>query len=165
MTYRGSWVARTGLAILLIAGTAARGHAQNEKPTPQQTAAIRTCADKNQDDVTEAERQCLFNLVASPCQNTPDGQSNLGMADCFRLEAAIWDGLLNDNFKRLREGLNDKQAARARDMQKAWIAARDATCAFYDVKIHGSMAIPMAAACLARETARRALLLRAFTGL
>jgi uncharacterized protein YecT (DUF1311 family) len=50
-------------------------------------------------------------------------------------------------------------------MQKAWNAARDATCAFYAIKMHGSMAIPMAAACLARETARRALLLRVFTGL
>jgi uncharacterized protein YecT (DUF1311 family) len=165
MAHRGTWVARVGLAILLIAVAATGGHAQNEKPTPQQTAAIRACADKNQDDVTEAERQCLFNLVASPCQTMPEGQSNLGMADCFRLETAIWDGLLNDNFRRLRELLDDKQAAQARDMQKAWIAARDATCAFYDVKVHGSMAIPMAAACLARETARRALLLRAFTGL
>jgi uncharacterized protein YecT (DUF1311 family) len=43
-----------------------------------------------------------------------------------------------------------------------WIAYRDTTCNFYMDKIQGSMAIPMGAACAARETARRALLLRFF---
>jgi uncharacterized protein YecT (DUF1311 family) len=47
-------------------------------------------------------------------------------------------------------------------MQQAWIAYRDTTCNFYMDKIQGSMAIPMGAACAARETARRALLLRFF---
>ncbi len=160
------------LAVALVAAPAicraqdrAPERVQDAKPTPQQTAAIRACAEKNKDDVTEAERQCLFNLVATPCQSTPEGQSNLGMADCFRLEAVIWDGLLNDNFRQLRDGLDTGQLARARDMQRAWIASRDATCGFYDVKIQGSMAIPMAAACVARETAHRALLLKFFTGL
>lgn len=165
MAYRQGWAAHAGLVFLLIMAAVPGARAQDEKPTPQQTGVIRACADKNQDDVTEAERQCLFNLVATPCQDTPEGQSNLGMADCFRLEAAIWDELLNDNFRALREVLDERQLAKARDMQRTWIAARDATCAFYDVRIQGSMAIPMAAACLARETARRALLLRVFTGL
>jgi uncharacterized protein YecT (DUF1311 family) len=87
------------------------------------------------------------------------------MADCFRLEGRIWDGLLTDNFKRLRTSLDDQQIAKAREMQRAWIASRDSTCGFYDVKIRGSMAIPLGAACIARETARRALLLRSFDGL
>jgi uncharacterized protein YecT (DUF1311 family) len=87
------------------------------------------------------------------------------MADCFRVEAKIWDGLLNDNYKSLRDNLDASQAAKLRDMQRAWIAARDSTCAFYDVKIHGTMAIPLGAACIARETARRALLLKFFTSL
>ena len=102
---------------------------------------------------------------ATPCQSTPEGQSNLGMADCFRLEAKIWDDLLNENYKSLRDTIDATQAAKLRDMQRAWIASRDATCAFYDVKIQGSMAIPMGAACLARETARRAILLKFFTRL
>ncbi len=164
MSKWSSWIARTALAILLLGGTQA-ARAQDEKPTAQQTAAIRACAEKNQDDLTEAERQCLFNLVATPCQSTPEGQSNLGMADCFRLEAKIWDDLLNENYKSLRDVIDARQAAELRDMQRAWIASRDTTCAFYDVKIQGSMAIPMGAACLARETARRAVLLKFFTRL
>ena len=154
-------LARAGLA-LLLAGAAGAARAQDEKPTAKQVAAIRACAEKNQDDITAAEQQCLFNLVAQPCQNTPVGQSNVGMADCFRLEAKIWDDLLNDNYKSLRDGLDASQAGKLRDMQRAWIASRDATCGFYDVKIQGSMAIPMSAACLARESMRRAVLLKFF---
>jgi uncharacterized protein YecT (DUF1311 family) len=165
MAISAAWIARICLAALLLGGLTAAGRAQADKPTPQQRAAVRACAEKNQDDLTEAERQCLFELVATPCQNTPEGRSNVGMADCFRLETVVWDELLNDNFKALRALLDDRQAARARDMQRVWIASRDATCGFYDVRIQGSMATPMAAACITRETARRALLLKFFTGL
>lgn len=152
------------LVIFLAGGAPDTGRAQDDKPTAQQIVAIPTCAEKNEDDVTEAERQCLFNLVATPCQETTDGgQSTYGMAACFRREALIWDDLLNANYKSLRDGLDPQQAAGLRDMQRAWIASRDATCAFYDAKIQGTIAIPMGAACLARETARRALLLKFFT--
>jgi uncharacterized protein YecT (DUF1311 family) len=154
-----------GLMVLSIAVTVGLARADDDKPTAQQIAAIRACAEKNQDDVVEAERQCLFNLVAAPCQSTPVGQSNLGMADCFRLEGMIWDQLLNDNYNALRAAVDSKQAAKLRDMQRAWIASRDATCGFYDVKIHGTMAIPLSASCVTRETARRALLLKFFTRL
>jgi uncharacterized protein YecT (DUF1311 family) len=54
------------------------------------------------------------------------------LADCFRLETAIWDGMLNDNYQAFGAELPARQAAR-RDMQRAWIAARDSTCTFYDV--------------------------------
>jgi uncharacterized protein YecT (DUF1311 family) len=164
MSTWSNWIASTCLAVFVLGGAGAL-YAQDEKPTAQQTAAIRACAEKNQDDITEAERQCLFELVAQPCQKTPEGQSNLGMADCFRLETKIWDDLLNANYKDLRDVIDVAQAAKLRDMQRAWIASRDATCAFYDVKIQGSMAIPMGAACIARETARRAVLLKFFTRL
>ena len=54
------------------------------------------------------------------------------LADCFRLEAAIWDGLLNDNYQAFGAEVQARQTAR-RDMQRAWIAARDGTCTFFDV--------------------------------
>ena len=158
-------LARAALIVLLVGAMTGTSRAQDDKPTAQQIAAVRACAEKNQSDVDEAERQCLFNLVATPCQSAPEGQSNVGMADCFRVEAMIWDDLLNDNYKSLRGDLDDQQTAKLRDMQRAWIASRQSTCGFYDVKIQGSMAIPMSAACIARETARRALLLKFFDGL
>jgi len=151
-----------GLAVILLAQWAQPAAAQTRKPTAQEVAAIRNCAAKFQDDVDEGERQCLFNLVATPCTNTREGSSNVGTADCYRVEWVIWDNLLNENFKNLMGALDSQQTAKLRAMQQAWIAYRDTTCNFYMDKIQGSMAIPMGAACAARETARRALLLRFF---
>ena len=44
-------------------------------------------------------------------------------------------------------------------MQRAWIESRDRTCAFYDDYHQGTIARPMSALCINRETARRALFL------
>ena len=159
------WLAGGAVAMVLLGAAMACGRAADDTPTAQQIAAIRACAENNQDDVTEAERQCLFNLVAVPCQDQEGGQSTFGMARCFDLETRIWDRILNDNYNSLRGVLDAGRAAKLRDMQRAWIASRDATCGFYDPQSQGTIAIPMASACLARETARRALLLRFFTRL
>ena len=155
--------ARIALALAsVLAFAAASAVAQTRKATAQEVAAIRNCAMKYQDNVDEGERQCLFNLVATPCTKTREGSSNLGTADCYRVEWVIWDNLLNENFKNLMGALDTQQNAKLRAMQQAWISYRDTTCNFYMDKIQGSMAIPMGAACAARETARRALLLRFF---
>jgi uncharacterized protein YecT (DUF1311 family) len=138
---------------------------QARKATAHETTAIRDCAKKYADDVVEGERRCLFSLVATPCAKSPANRANQGSADCYDVEAAIWNDLLNDNLKDLKETLDDGQAAKLHDMQSAWAAYRNTTCQFYDDKIGGSMAIPMHAACVARETARRALLLKFFAGL
>ena len=151
-----------GLAIVSLWLPLVSAHAQSErKPTAREIAAIRTCAAKYQDDVDEGERQCLFKLVATPCI-TPEGATTQGTAFCYHIERMIWDDLLNENFKNLLDVLDDQQTAKLRAMQHAWIAYRDTTCNFYMDKIQGTMAIPMGAACAARETARRALLLRFF---
>jgi uncharacterized protein YecT (DUF1311 family) len=155
--------ARIALGLVIaLAFAAASADAQTRKPTAQEVAAIRNCAAKYQDDVDEAERQCVFNMVAEPCTKKPEAASNLGTTDCYRVEWVIWDNLLNENFKNLMGSLDNQQTAKLRAMQQAWIAYRDTTCNFYMDKIQGSMAIPMGAACAMRETARRALLLQFF---
>lgn len=156
---RGLSAALVGALCILTAGDAS---AQSRRPRPEEVAAIRGCAEKHQDDIGEGERQCLFKLVAEPCTQTAEGKSNLGTADCYRVEQAIWDTLLNENFKALRDDLDDKHKSKLREMQRAWVADRDMTCQFYSHRVGGSMAAPMTAACLARETARRALLLDFF---
>ncbi len=149
------------LATLALSGA----DAQTRRATAQEVAAIRNCASQYQDDVDEGERHCVFSLVATPCTNTREGSSNLGTADCYRVEWSIWDNLLNENFKNLMGALDSQQTAKLRAMQQAWIAYRDSTCNFYMDKIQGSMAVPMGAACAARETARRAMLLRFFNSI
>ncbi len=159
---------RTVLAIFLTAScvaAATAADAQTRKATAKEVAAIRDCARKYRDDLNAVERRCLFNLVATPCTNTPEARSEVGTADCYRVETAIWDDLLNENYKALLGALDDQQAAKLRAMQRAWIAYRDTTCEFYWEKIQGTMANSMISACEARETARRAVLLDFFTRL
>jgi uncharacterized protein YecT (DUF1311 family) len=154
-----------GLSILLAMAASAPTHAQSRKPTAREVAAIRDCATKSRDSVDDGERQCLFKLVADPCMGPPGSAPDRVMADCFAIEGVIWDALLNDNYKRLLATLDDEQTAKARAMQRAWIAYRDSTCQFYDDKIRGTMSIMMHAACNTRETARRAILLDFFSRL
>src|SRR6266849_7922438 len=148
------------LAILAACCVANDGAAQTRAASPKDVAAIRGCAERFAENVTEGERQCLFALVADPCSKSR--QSGAGPTECYRIEQGIWDELLNDNFRTLREQLDDDQKEKLRDMQRAWIAYRNSTCEFYYHKIQGSMATSLTAACLARETARRALLLKFF---
>ncbi|HEX4408374.1 MAG TPA: lysozyme inhibitor LprI family protein [Xanthobacteraceae bacterium] len=150
------------LVAFALACAIGNAQAQTRKPTAKETAAIRDCATKYRDDLEMGERQCLFNLVATPCTKTKEGASDNGTSDCYRLETAIWDDLLNANFKALLDTLDAQQTEKARAMQRAWVAYRDATCNFYWDKIQGTMAGPMLSACVARETARRAMLLDFF---
>jgi uncharacterized protein YecT (DUF1311 family) len=70
--------------------------------------------------------------------------------------------MLNEAFRKLRDGLDDGQRAKLIDMQRSWIEARDKTCAFYYDYFEGTMANPMIANCDNRETARRAIFLMGF---
>jgi uncharacterized protein YecT (DUF1311 family) len=147
-------------------GFAETARAQTRKPSANEIASIRACATRNKDNLEDGERRCLFRLVAQPCMGKqPDNASEHVAADCFRMEGAIWDGLLKENYKALLDTLDSDQTARAQAMQRAWIDYRDTTCQFYDDKIRGSMSIRMHAACVARETARRAMLLKFFAEL
>ena len=68
-------------------------------------------------------------------------------------------------YKTLLGELDADQTAKAKAMQRAWMSYRDTTCQFYDDKIRGSMSLLMHAACVTRETARRAMLLSFFSRL
>jgi uncharacterized protein YecT (DUF1311 family) len=152
---------RVGLTVFLVLALTLAGtpssHAQNRQPTAAEIKLVRDCAAKHADD-GKGEEECAFKLVADPC--IEKNGSNLGTADCYRIETVIWDAILNDNYKELMEAIDDKgDQNKLKEMQRAWIAYRDTTCDFYWYKIHGSMSVPMTAACQLRETARRAMLL------
>jgi uncharacterized protein YecT (DUF1311 family) len=147
-------------ALIASAGTES-SLAQNRKPTAQEIKFVRNCAEKHPDD-GKGEESCSFKFVADPC--IKKNNSNLGTADCYRVETAIWDEILNENYKELLASLDEKeQEEKLREMQRAWIVYRDTTCDFYWVKIRGSMSVPMTAACQLRETTRRAFLLAFWT--
>jgi uncharacterized protein YecT (DUF1311 family) len=153
--------ALTCIFALTMSLVAEPGQAQSRKPRAQEVAAIHDCASKNTDN-GKGEQRCLFRLVADRCIGDAGAASNHKLADCYRIEGSIWDDLLNQNYKRLLDTLDDEQAVKARAMQDAWIAYRDTTCQFYWDKIRGTMANFMIAACVARESARRTMLLGFF---
>jgi uncharacterized protein YecT (DUF1311 family) len=153
------------ICILGLGFAAQPSQAQTREPTAREIASIRDCMTRNKDNLDEGERRCLFNLVAEPCMKRTPAAAEVVVADCYRIENSIWDGVLNDNYKSLLETLDDEQTAKARAMQRAWTAYRDTTCEFYYDKIQGSMSNAMQAACVTRESARRAMLLMFFARL
>jgi uncharacterized protein YecT (DUF1311 family) len=152
----------TCLLALTLSLVAELSHAQSRKPTAQEVAAIQDCVNKNQDNIDDGERQCLLSLVADQCIGDIGAAADRKLTDCYEIEGSIWDDLLNKNYKRLLDTLDDEQTVKARAMQRAWIAYRDTTCQFYWDKIQGTMANHMKAACVTRESARRAMLLAFF---
>ena len=93
---------------------------------------------------------------------TRNTNSTAEMNACIERERAVWDDILNETFRRLRAKLDEDQQGKLRDMQRAWIASRDKTCDFYWDYFQGTMASPMSAKCVNRETGRRALFLLVF---
>jgi uncharacterized protein YecT (DUF1311 family) len=149
-------------SLVALMASPVSSEAQTRKPTAKEITAVQECV-KEKTGTAQADG-CIVTLVAEPCSEA-EGGSNLGRADCYRIEQAVWDRILNEAYKELQDELDKAQLGKLRDMQRAWIASRDRTCAFYHDKIQGSMAVPMSAACLLRETAQRALLLKQFQGL
>ncbi|PZF78056.1 DUF1311 domain-containing protein [Aestuariivirga litoralis] len=109
--------------------------------------------------------------ASQACMTSPGGDTTIGMVDCLQGELAYWDKRLNAAYaKRLAVARKDdaemKSARTAkvsveeslRNMQRAWIAFRDAACLYEQVQwMGGSGGGPATAACRLQETARQAL--------
>lgn len=110
---------------------------------------------------------------ADACTQRNNGSADMVLAACFEAEAVFWDGALNNAYRDLialaqqREGWDlgyepGALAAALRDMQRAWIGYRDATCA-NELAIaapFGSAGGPVYAECKMTETARQNFVLR-----
>jgi len=116
-------------------------------------------------DITHTE-SCR-SLVFDACTlGEPGGQSNQGMSHCLYADAAFWDEKLNALWGHAMAVVRDADAAdmeyapdfavraeRLRDAQRAWIAFRDAQCAFdYAVFGDGSLRLLLYPGCLADMT-------------
>jgi uncharacterized protein YecT (DUF1311 family) len=153
--------AAIGVLTLVVATAAAQKAKQdNPKQAARDSSAIQSCIKSVRGPVQKADR-CI-DTIAGPCLKRPGTLSTADMVACAGREAAVWDDILNETFRRLNEKLDDAQRIKLRDMQRAWIESRDRTCAFYDDYHQGTIARPMSALCINRETARRALFLLDF---
>ena len=150
--------ARSAFVVVLLAASPTL--AQSDKPDAKDSAVVQECI-KAKTGRNWAWESCL-GVISERCVKDEMAMPPSEIIACYDRERAVWDDILNKSFKSLREGLEDKQIRKLRDMQRAWIASRDKSCAFLYDYFEGSMANPMMAACLSRETGRRALYLRGF---
>ena len=154
------YAAKTGVlacAVLMLAATASR--CETAKADAADSAAAQSCI-KSAGGGSQRER-CI-GIIADPCADQPGAESTAGQVACAAREFAVWDDILNETYRRLRDKLDAAQNIKLRVMQRAWIDSRDRTCAFYWDFFRGTMAAPMNAFCNNRETARRALFLLGF---
>ena len=121
----------------------------------------------------QAARTLCVGESAKACIDTPGGYTTVGMGFCYRAEATYWDERLNTAFgalmqvettmlEEIRElgGTAPNAPGALRDMQRAWIGYRDATCAYeYTTWGGGTGGGPANASCLMQETGRQALIL------
>lgn len=129
-----------------------------DAPDPKDLRAVQACL-KARNKSPESCIDTVYRACIGPRENS---KAPSELMDCTRREERAWDKLLNDAFRTVRDGLDEDQRAKLRDMQRAWIDMRDKTCGFYYDYFQGSMANPMIANCENRETARRAIFLMGF---
>lgn len=134
--------------------------AQDDKPDVRDLAAVQECI-KAKTGRNWAWEGCIGS-VSERCAKDETAIPPSQVMACYEREKLVWDSILNESFRRLRGKLEDKQARKMREMQRAWIASRDRSCNFFYDYYEGTMANTMIAACQSRETGRRALFLLGF---
>lgn len=80
--------------------------------------------------------------------------STAGMIQCIDAEFAIQDKLLNQNYKKAMSVLNDENKKSLKDIQRKWVAYKEAKCTFYPQQ--GSIHRLDAADCYLQMTKERA---------
>lgn len=147
-----------GLAAFVVLGAGlVPAAAQTKETSAKDVVVIQSCLKSK----PQAQESCI-GIIANPCLERDETKSTAAQNACNDRELAVWDDMLNETFRRLRDKLDDQQKTKLRDMQRAWLASREKTCAFYWDYYQGTMASPMSTYCLTKETARRALFLSAF---
>ena len=125
------------------------------------------------------EREACIGLGANHCMDVMEGgHSTVGTNGCLDAEWQYWDGRLNVHYGEAmarakafdvdmaaeENGLLSAEET-LRDMQRAWIAFRDARCEFVRAQWSGGTGQgPAMLSCLMQETGRQALWLQVQAG-
>ena len=57
--------------------------------------------------------------------------STAGMVGCIKAEFAVQDKILNENYKKVMGALTEENRKILKDVQRKWVAYKEAKCAFY----------------------------------
>lgn len=123
-------------------------------------------------------RDCIGAAAETCMAATEGGYSTAGMVGCLAAEHDWWDDALNAAYRDLRAreqaidarpepqpgaGPRPSGADAIRDVQRAWIAWRDATCRYEHMQWWGGTGAAVAAnACLLQRTAEQTLMLKGY---
>lgn len=154
------------LALLLL--VAAPAAAQDFAYDP---ALLTSCLQTN-----AAKPDSCIGAASKVCLEGEGGSTTVGTVSCLAAENAQWDALLNTAYEAvLAEAEStdaelkqlgsaaDPQAPALREMQRSWIAFRDAACSYEASRWGGgSGAGPAATGCVMQLTARQALRLMGY---
>ena len=129
---------------------------------------VQQCFDKSR--AYGGSDSCIGSAADLCMEQNEGGYSTYGMSHCISLEAGWWDEMLNFEYARvlseaafldgeLSEDLPSVAEA-LREMQRAWITYRDASCAFEAAQWGGGTgAGPAYNGCVMRLTAEQAITL------
>ena len=156
------------LGALGLLGLAAASHAEDLQFDIRYTTECLARADD-----LPAQRVCIGAASVACMEATPAGYSTFGMRGCSNFELEWWDGELNAAYQELRaiEKTEDQemadlpgvesQADALRNMQRAWIALRDAKCLYERAQWGGGTGGgPAYVSCALHETAEQTLYLQ-----
>jgi uncharacterized protein YecT (DUF1311 family) len=115
---------------------------------------IEACLDKQDDDT-----KCV-GIIEGPCSDAISAGGDAAHATCADNETAAWDVLLNKAWAGLPAVLGNEEFAALKDVQRQWLAYRDAKCAFFKLRDDNVLGLAVAAHCRLDETARRTRELR-----
>lgn len=73
----------------------------------------------------DGEEEDPIDTALTECLDAPDGQSTLGMVQCFGTAYESWDKALNEEYQGLMETLEPEQQAALKAAQRKWLAFRD----------------------------------------
>ncbi|WP_378944004.1 lysozyme inhibitor LprI family protein [Paracoccus sp. R86501] len=157
-------------ALVLAVALAGPAMAQDGKPTFD-GVLVDACLTER----TDAPLSCA-GKAADACIETDGGYSTVGMNYCTARELDRWDGLLNGAYAKLMaqsKAMDDemadlgsaapKQAPLLQQMQRDWIAFRDAACSYEGSRWGGGTgAGPAGTRCMMIQTARQYIWLNAY---
>src|SRR4249919_2561828 len=136
---------RTSLVLAMVVSLFAPPIARaNDPPNPKDVRIVQACL-KSRKPGSVSWDACIESAYKPCIGPNENAKPPSDVTGCLRREKLVWDQMLNDAFRKLRDGLDDSQRTKLIDMQRSWIETRDKTCAFYYDYFGGSMANPMIA--------------------
>lgn len=122
-------------------------------------AEFQRCLEVADGDDNISRTECI-GVASSKCIGVYYTAS--GKANCWSKEAALWDDMLNHEYRELNNNSSNRRFKTAlKNTQRAWIKYRDADCGLYNAMgVGGAPMEQLYESCNMNHTAKRAIALQ-----